>query len=201
MQTIATRKDTKTRLLAASRSLFARYGYEGVSMRDIAGTVGLRQSAIYNHFSSKQDLLVTLMVSRMDHLLAAMQAAVSDRDAPVQKLEAFARFHVTYHLNHPEDVFLAYMELRSLEQPGRDAVMPLRRAYESTLRDILMAGQKAGIFRMGDPAVTARALLAMMTGVTVWFRDGGALDRDSVAENYVQAALQSVGAVYPQQSD
>ena len=67
MQKTATKKDTKARLLKHSRTLFARHGYEGVSMRDIAGAVGLRQSAIYNHFSCKQDLLVTLMVSPVSY--------------------------------------------------------------------------------------------------------------------------------------
>lgn len=198
MQKTATKKDTKARLLKHSRTLFARHGYEGVSMRDIAGAVGLRQSAIYNHFSCKQDLLVTLMVSHMDHLLAAMTDAIVGIEDPTRKLEAFTRFHVTYHIDHPEDVFLAYMELRSLEDVGRAAVIPLRRSYESSLRDILTKGIKTGAFRIGDPAVTARALLAMLTGVTVWFREGGGLDRHTVAESYVQAALQSVGAVYPQ---
>ncbi|MEO0944252.1 MAG: TetR/AcrR family transcriptional regulator [Pseudomonadota bacterium] len=197
MQKTASRKDTKARLLEHSRTLFARHGYEGVSMRDIAGAVGLRQSAIYNHFSNKQDLLVTLMVSHMDHLLSAMTDTIADISEPTQKLEAFARFHVTYHIDHPEDVFLAYMELRSLEDHGRAAVIPLRRSYENSLRNILTRGIETGAFRIGDPAVTARALLAMLTGVTVWFREGGGLDRHTVAESYVQAVLQSVGAVYP----
>lgn len=198
MQQSAPRNDTKARLLQQSRTLFARHGYEGVSMRDIARAVGLRQSAIYNHFSNKQDLLVTLMVSHMDYLLTAMKNAVDDIEDPTLRLETFVRLHVTYHIDHPEDVFLAYMELRSLEDAGREAVFPLRRAYESCLRHTLKMGIASGDFRVGDPAVTARALLAMLTGVTVWFREDGRLNRETVAESYVQAALQSVGAAYPQ---
>jgi len=38
----------------------------------------------------------------------------------------------------------------------------------------------------------------MLTGVTVWFREDGGLDRQTVAESYVQAVLQSVGVAYPQ---
>ena len=196
-ESAANRTNTKSDLLHHARALFARHGYEGVSMRDIAGSVGVRQSAIYNHFASKQDLLVDLMVSHMERVLEAMRAAVATADTPEDRLEAFTRFHVTYHIDHPEDVFLAYMELRSLEDAGRAAVYPLRNAYERTLRDILEAGVAAGTFRMGDPAVTARGLLAMLTGVTVWFREGGDLDRETVAETYVQSVLQSVGLDYP----
>ncbi|MCG6885496.1 MAG: TetR/AcrR family transcriptional regulator [Silicimonas sp.] len=190
----ATRTNTKDDLRDHARRLFAAHGYEGVSMRDIAGSVGIQQSAIYNHFPSKQQLLVDLMESHMRRLLDAMHNAVGTWGSPVERLVAFTRFHVTYHIDQPEDVFLAYMELRSLETDGRAAVVPLRDAYEATLRAILADGAASGEFRISEPSVVSKALLAMMTGVTVWFRDDGRLDRDAVADTYVQTALQAVGA-------
>jgi AcrR family transcriptional regulator len=187
------RTNTKEDLRDHARRLFAEHGYEGVSMRDIAGSVGIRQSAIYNHFPSKQHLLVDLMTSHMERLLDAMRMTVGTTGTPVDRLTAFTRFHVTYHIDQPEDVFLAYMELRSLEAEGRAAIVPLRNAYEKTLRDILTDGAHDGSFRIADTAVVTRALLAMLTGVTVWFKDGGRLDRDTVAEAYVTTTLQAVG--------
>jgi AcrR family transcriptional regulator len=187
------RTNTKDDLRDHARRLFAAHGYEGVSMRDIAGSVGIRQSAIYNHFPSKQHLLVDLMVSHMERLLEAMRSAVGKTGTPSERLTAFVRFHVTYHIDQPEDVFLAYMELRSLEDEGREAIIPLRDAYETTLREILEAGANEGTFRIPDIAVVTRAILAMMTGVTVWFRDTGRLDRETVAAAYVTTVLQAVG--------
>ncbi|MEO1537180.1 MAG: TetR/AcrR family transcriptional regulator [Pseudomonadota bacterium] len=188
------RTNTKDELRCHARRLFAKHGYEGVSMRDIAGSVGIRQSAIYNHFKSKQHLLVDLMFSHMERLLEAMRASVStSTGAPKDRLVAFTRFHVTYHIDQPNDVFLAYMELRSLGEEGRAAIIPLRDAYEKTLRDILSAGAKAGVFTVADIAVVSRGILAMLTGVTVWFREPGRLDRDTVADAYVATVLQAVG--------
>lgn len=187
------RTNTKDDLRIHAKRLFAKHGYEGVSMRDIAGSVGIRQSAIYNHFPSKQHLLVDLMVSHMERLLDAMRTSVGTSGTPQDRLTAFARFHVTYHIDQPEDVFLAYMELRSLEPEGRAAIVPLRNAYERALRDILEAGAKDGSFTLADTSVVARALLAMLTGVTVWFREPGRLDRETVAEAYVATVLQAVG--------
>lgn len=192
--TQAQRTNTKDDLRRHARRLFAEHGYEGVSMRDIAGSVGIRQSAIYNHFPSKQHLLVDLMVSHMERLLEAMRSRVGATGTPIERLAAFARFHVTYHVDQPEDVFLAYMELRSLEPEGRTAILPLRDAYEKALQDILNAGAADGSFTVADIAVVSRALLAMLTGVTVWFRDGGRLDREAVADAYVQTVLRAVGA-------
>lgn len=189
------RPDTRAALREHARRLFARHGYEGVSMRDIAGALGIRQSAIYNHFPSKQHLLQDLMLSHMERLLAAMQAAIPPEGTPTERLEAFARFHVAYHIDQPEDTFLAYMELRSLEDPGRAQVIALRDAYEKTLRAILEAGKADGSFNIDEIAVAPRAILAMLTGVTVWFRDTGPLDRDRVVEAYVEMVLRSVGGL------
>lgn len=187
---------TKEALRHHARRLFARHGYDGVSMRDLAGAVGIQQSGIYNHFASKQKLLVDLMVGHMERVLHEMQTAVADQPNPVEKLKAFARFHVTNHIDYPDDVFLAYMELRSLEEPGRANVLGLRDAYEKVLRDVLSDGIGTGEFNVANPDIATRALLAMLTGVTVWYKMDGRLRREEVAETYIQLALQSVGGAY-----
>lgn len=48
---------TKARIFDESLKLFKQFGFENVSMRTIAGTVGIKQAAIYNHFESKKDIL------------------------------------------------------------------------------------------------------------------------------------------------
>lgn len=186
-------RNTKQLLRDHARVLFARHSFEGVSMRDIATSVGVQQSAIYNHFASKHDLLVDLMVAHLQHVTTAMRAALAGIDGPRARLEALVRFHIAYHVAHPDDVFLAYMELRSLTGDARSEVMALRRAYEHDVRAILEAGAAAGQFQIRHAGVAAKALLAALNGVTVWFQEGGELSRDAVTEAYVQSVLQSVG--------
>jgi len=48
---------TKDRILDVAVRMFSDRGYDKVSMRDIAGAVGITAPSIYNHFSSKNDLL------------------------------------------------------------------------------------------------------------------------------------------------
>lgn len=176
----------------------AKHGYNAVSMRDIANAVGIRQSAIYNHFSGKQALLVELMTTHLEDVIAAARKTLADVAGPKTRLETFARFHIDYHVEHPDDVFIAYMELRSLEEDGLFKVNALRSEYEDILRSILSDGMAVGLFKIVDGAVHTRALLAMLTGVTVWYREGGQLDRAAVIEYYAQAAIQSVGLPFSQ---
>lgn len=48
---------TKDKILDVSIDLFSQYGYDGVSIRQIARAVGIRESSIYNHYPSKQAIL------------------------------------------------------------------------------------------------------------------------------------------------
>lgn len=56
-----TRPNTKTLILDAALDLFSVNGYEGVSVKQIAGKVGIKDSSLYKHFQSKQEIFDTLL--------------------------------------------------------------------------------------------------------------------------------------------
>ena len=70
------KRNTKESILLKALELFADRGYEGVSVRDIAAEVGIRQSSLYKHFAGKQDIFDTLvetMKNRFPQASAAFQ--------------------------------------------------------------------------------------------------------------------------------
>lgn len=184
---------TGPRLRAVAQRLFARHGYAAVSMRQIAGEVGVQAGALYNYIPDKQGLLADLMRSHLDDLLA--EWAVEPRGAgPLAALEAFTRFHIRFHLERPDAVFIAYMELRNLAPGNFAEIEALRKRYETELEDILRAGQAQGVFDLPDTKLATLAVIAMLTGVTTWYRDDGRLSRDRVAGLYWQMVRKAVGA-------
>jgi len=174
--------DTRQAVLNEARRRFAQKGFSAVSMRDIASGVGIQQSAIYNHFENKQALLFELLIQHMDTLWASLNDAMQGAKGPTEQLATFAQFHVQYHIDFPDDVFIAYMELRSLEADNHRRVTGLRDGYEKALRKIIEAGIATGEFNCDDAAVHTRALIAMLTGVTVWYRENGRLDKSSIVQ-------------------
>ena len=177
----------------AALRLFARSGFAAVSMREIASEVGVRAGALYLYTPDKQSLLFDLMKEHLERLLAAWAAAKIDGD-PFEQLENFVKFHVNYHVDRRDAVFLAYMELRNLSAENFDEIEKLRRRYEDQLEHILSAGQKSGHFRLPDTRVTTMALIAMLTGVHVWYRDGGRLSRDRIQRIYWNLVRRTVRA-------
>ena len=53
--------NNKERIFNVSVDLFSRYGYDGVSIRQIASEVGIKESSIYNHYKSKESILDSIL--------------------------------------------------------------------------------------------------------------------------------------------
>ncbi len=51
----------KEEIKQAALTLFANNGFEGTSLADIAGVVGLKKQSIYSHFKDKDDLFLSIM--------------------------------------------------------------------------------------------------------------------------------------------
>lgn len=183
----------KTRPLvrAAALHLFARHGYAAVSMRKIAAEVGLQAGALYLYTKDKQSLLFDLMHSHMEELLAAWERETKG-ETPRDQLTAFSQFHIRFHLERPEAVFIAYMELRSLSPENFKTIESLRQAYEKQLESILINGLKDGIFIIADTKLATMSIIAMLTGVNTWYSDGGRLGRVEVGRIYTEMVLRSV---------
>ena len=175
----------------AALKLFARSGYAAVSMREIAAEVGVRAGALYLYTPDKQTLLFDLMHDHMRALLGAWDE-MPTLDDPKAQLDAFVAFHIDFHIDRPDAVFLAYMELRNLEPDNFTAIEALRRDYEDRLQTILAKGQKTGVFAIDDSRVTTMALIAMLAGIHVWYRDGGRLSRTRIQTLYTELARRTV---------
>lgn len=172
---------TGPKVRAAALSLFARHGFAAVSMRQIAREVGVQAGALYLYTPDKQTLLFDLM---RDHLHDLLGAWTPPEGGAMAQLEHFARHHIAYHLDRPELVFIAYMELRNLSPENFAVIEELRRDYEDRLENIVRAGVAEGVFDVSDTKLATMAVISMLTGVTTWFRDGGRLSRGDVESIY-----------------
>jgi len=182
---------TGPRIRAEAARLFSRHGFAAVSMRAIARAVGVQAGALYLYTPDKESLLFDLLKTHMDELLAAWEAEPMAED-PAARLECFVRFHIRFNLERAEAVFLSYMELRNLSPENFARIESLRKRYEDALEAILRQGQAAGVFAVPDTKLATMAIIAMLTGVNTWFREGGRLSRDRVEAIYWDMVRKSV---------
>ena len=81
-------KQTRQRILSNSLKLFARSGYAAVSMREIAEAVGVGPGALYNHFATKQHILMAIMEEHMRACL--LYTSPSPRDLSTSRMPSSA---------------------------------------------------------------------------------------------------------------
>jgi TetR/AcrR family transcriptional regulator len=83
------KSNSKKEILETSISLFARDGFNGVSMRSIAKEVGLNVATIYHHFQDKQTLYITAMARAFARRAEILSAALETNVSPEQRLAQF----------------------------------------------------------------------------------------------------------------
>ena len=184
---------TAEAIRAAGISLIYEHGFEAMSLRQLAAEVGLQPGSLYKYFDTKQDLLFDIVREHMQHLLGALADALDGIVDPVERLKVFSAFHLRYHMTLKRHVFIANMEIRSLEPDNRAVIVGLRQDYEEVLIDILRQGRDSGRLTVGDLKVSAFAIIAMLTGICNWYRPDGPMSQDELVALHVGLVLQGVG--------
>ena len=72
------RELTRSHLLAAAARVFARQGFDGASIDDVAAAAGFTKGAVYSNFKSKEDLFLALMDQRVEEQIAAVQTTLEE---------------------------------------------------------------------------------------------------------------------------
>src|SRR3954447_27018903 len=176
----------------AGLRLIFQHGYEAMSLRQLAAEAGIQPGSLYNHISTKQELLAEVIQAHITDLLHELEKTLHDKQGPVERLRAFVAFHVSYHMTRKREVFIANSELRSLDQRNYHAVVALRGAYERRLQDILADGVSEGVFYVIDVQVATFAIIALLTGLCSWYRPGGRLTKTAIIAAHEKLVLSGV---------
>jgi AcrR family transcriptional regulator len=123
------KEDRRAALLSAAAHLFARRGFNGVSIEELGAAVEMSGPALYRYFPSKQAVLAALLVGVSQNLLdggaAVLAGGVGDRQA----LGALVRFQVDFATREPDVIRVQDRDLDSLGEKDRRWVRELQLSY------------------------------------------------------------------------
>jgi AcrR family transcriptional regulator len=174
--------------------LFHANGYAATSVRDIAKALDIQGASLYAHVASKEDVLFSIVDAAASAFELGANTAEGDTTAadPVERLAALVEAHVDVVTSDPERASVFVTEWRHLSPVRRAAIAERRDAYEHRFRAIIDDGISVGAFRQTDPAIAATFVLTALNGIATWYRIGGRLSADRVADHYVDLALRSL---------
>lgn len=137
----------KDRILDAARRLFVQHGYEAVSLRKIAETIGYTAPALYTHFSDKSELLAELCRRDFD-ALAKVFLRLSKVKDPVERIYRIGLTYVRFAREHPEHYRLMFMtphladlappseeDIAAMNDPDKDAYAFLHRTVQDAMAE------------------------------------------------------------------
>lgn len=124
-------------LLRAAARLFARHGFDGVSLEDLGSSAGISGPAVYRHFPSKQAVLAAILVGASERLLVGGRAAVEAAADDDAALTSLIRFHVDFATTDPDVIRVQDRDLATLAEVDRQAVRDLQRTYVDLWVDVL----------------------------------------------------------------
>ncbi len=193
--------DLRRALLDESLVVIAEKGVEGLSLREVAGRVGVSHAAPYHHFADKAALIHVLAhegMKLMDEDMAAAEDAAGDD--PKAKLIGIGMAYVSFAVEHP-DYYAAFNapEVNNPEAQA-DAVQPDEERGNTWQRllNAIVACQQAGDLPQGDPTVLAVYLWSLVHGLAELWRSGplslmpqAAGGLEPMARQVLQAALGS----------
>jgi AcrR family transcriptional regulator len=151
-------------LLAAMR-VFARQGYVGTSIKDIAKEAGIKStSLLYWYFKNKQELLTAVILERAP-LLVQLQTRPDElmnlppRETLTQIAQGFTQI-----FDQPEAVMIARLMMTELEQIGElgETVSHMQSMMMAFLVSYFQAQIDQGVLRSADPQVMARAYMGSL---------------------------------------
>ena len=139
--------DKRRTILDAAVGVFARQGFHGCRVSDIADEAGVAYGLVYHYFDSKDEILDTLFLERWDVMLATVEE-VDGRDLPPrEKLYAIAAFIFDSYRHDPDLMKVIIVEVtRAANSFGRTHLDKIREAYRG-IADIVAKAQAEGTFK------------------------------------------------------
>ena len=179
----------RERIVEAAAALFYDHGYENTTLDQVADRLGANKPFIYNSFESKGQLLAEICSRGIATSLNAVNEALESRASPSDCLRNFAKKFVLAVLNSQKHVMVYMREEKNLLPDDAHRIAAMRRDFDRKLRKVLERGAALGEFNIDDSGMAALAIDGLVSWTIVWFRPGGRLPADKVADGLTKLIL------------
>lgn len=149
--------------------MFRKRGYKASNLRDLAEAVGMKAPSLYNHISSKQELLRELLLEMARRFTEVMIEVIESSMEPVDKLERLIVQHVRLTVNHPDSIALITSEWVHLEGPEKEQYLLMRDEYERQFCKILEDCMTAGHFEKINVDIALFSTLSTLRWLYSWY--------------------------------
>ncbi|MEK6153451.1 TetR/AcrR family transcriptional regulator [Flavobacteriaceae bacterium 3-367] len=159
-----TRKDE---IVKTSAKLFKEKGYSAVTMRDIAKAMGIKAASLYNHISSKQDILIAIIIALAEEFTAGMGTIKKAKANSLEKLEQIVALHVDITSRNTDGMASLNNDWMHLEEQ-QQYYLKLRLDYEDDFRNVIQEGIKNKEIVEANAEIMLFSMLSTLRSLYLW---------------------------------
>jgi AcrR family transcriptional regulator len=191
-----TEVNRREELLAIAGRLFAERGFRNTTVRDIADAAGILSGSLYHHFDSKESIVHELLDTFQKQLFDRYDEIVASDLSPRQKLEAVVRASFDAIDRNHSEVAIFQNDAAYLSGFERfDYLLERNTRFRTLWTGLLRNAVDAGELRADlDVELVYRFVRDTVWVAVTWYRPGGPLAADEVADQYLTILLDGIAA-------
>ncbi|WP_276480768.1 TetR/AcrR family transcriptional regulator [Paraflavitalea pollutisoli] len=185
----STRKEV---IITEAAKLFREKGFSATSMRDLAEHVGVEAASLYNHISSKAEILQEICFKVANLFMTHIEEVDNSPVSAIAKIEAILRFHIRQMIEHYEEVYVSDREWKHLTEPYMQNMQSQRRAYRQRIASIIDVGIRKGEIKDIDAPTAVLIMLHAVSGIESWHRSTRKIEGHVLEDNMVMILVEGL---------
>lgn len=164
-------KSKRQQILEQAGLLFREKGYKATSMKDIAERVDMEAASLYNHITSKHDILSALLLHIAHLFEQGMKDIKGSSYSPIEKVKALIRLHIRLTTENFYSISLLTQDWKHLKDPHLTDFLTIRNQYGQDFLMIIKKGMKNGELKKSDPEIMLNSILSSVRWLYDWYTD------------------------------
>ena len=160
--------ERRAQLIEVGRSVFAKHGYEGTSVEEIAKRAKVSKPIIYEHFGGKEGLYAVIVDREMDYVERRISEAISS-GSPRERVERASLAFLSYVRDHPDGFGVLAQD--SPLSSSRGTISSLLNHLAERVGGVFVSALKEAGYDTKAAPIYANALIGMVTFVGTWWTE------------------------------
>jgi AcrR family transcriptional regulator len=172
--------------------LFRNKGYSAVTMRDLAAAMDIKAASLYNHISSKQDVLALVIMDLAASFTQGIAAIDKGNYSVSEKLRYIIALHIDLTIQHPHAMASLNNDWMHLSPENLKVFTEQRDYYEDTLRRIIRSGIAEKTIQPLNEDLIVFTLLSTLRTLYLWYGRKTNLNEQKLRIDLSTALLQGI---------
>jgi len=176
-------------IIDTAASLIKKNGFENTSMRDLAAALEIEASSLYNHISSKDEILKAICFEIASEFIKSIYEVNDIYFDAEQKLRMAIESHILLLTQQTDKAYVFVNEWKKLKNGDLKVFIALRDVYQKGFETIVQNGEDEGLFNEVDQKFAVLTILSSLNWVVEWYSPEGSMSAKEIADKLTSFIL------------